>query len=50
MMKLIYSPEKKKIWDEEMAKAGERWESDEIEFDEYMKIRTKLRKRLGYPN
>jgi len=45
----IYTPEKKKIWDREMDEAGEKWENEDINFDEYMQFRRDLRKRLGYP-
>jgi hypothetical protein len=46
---LIYTPEKKKIWDREMNKAGKKWEDGTITFEAYMALRRRLRTRLGYP-
>jgi len=45
----VYTPEKQKIWLAEMKIAGNKWKNDEIDFDEYMETRSKLRARLGYP-
>lgn len=49
LIKTIYTPEKKKIWDKEMNEAGIKFENEDIDFDEYMQFRSDLRKRLGYP-
>ncbi len=49
LLKTIYTPEKQKIWDEEMNEMGDNFVNGEINFDECMQFRRDLRKRLGYP-
>ena len=49
LLKTIYTPEKKKIWDKEMEKAGKKFVNDEMSFDKYVDFRRKLRTRLGFP-
>lgn len=49
LIKTIYTPEKKKIWNEEMDGAGIKFTNGDIDFVEYMEFRADLRKRLGYP-
>lgn len=49
IIETVYTPAKEKIWIAEMKIIGNKWRSDEIDFEEYMKSRSKLRARLGYP-
>ncbi len=49
ILEIVYTPEKKNIWDEEMEIAGEKFINGEINFVEYMTTRSELRARLGYP-
>ncbi len=49
IMKTVYTPEKQKIWIKEMKEAGDKFVDGDIDFDEFMKFRADLRKRLGYP-
>ncbi len=49
LLKTIYTPEKKKIWNKEIGEAGEKFVNDEMSFDKYIDFRRKLRTRLGFP-
>lgn len=49
ILDIVYTPAKEKIWIARMKIIGRKWLHNKIDFVEYMKRRSKLRARLGYP-
>ena len=49
LIKTIYTPEKKELWQSKMNILGDKFMNEEITYDQYMNQRRKLRKELGFP-